>query len=393
MDEIMSILTESLDVQKFDTTILNKRQKMNIYSLEIQYEAAWALMNIIANKKSEQIQALFTPKVIIALIKLFDSTSDVSVANQVLLAIGNVIAENPGLCYQCIYLGVIPSLVKQMMNFLANEEFIRTLSWVMANICHVKDQPTFSETGYDLLPISYQIVTKKDSETVANSIWALTYLTDDGLDVLMNFEKSVIRDIVPHLTSSNIELKSASLHLLANIACGNDELTNSIIKYGTLKHLGKFLTGSNKEFKREAAWMLSNILAGTKKQIDAVFKAGLVQPLIELLNSDMEKIQEKAVWAITNIPLCGAKHHVFQLLDMDIIPPFCQCLNASRPYIVESTLEGIKMILEQCHERKKEVCRKLIECGAVENIKRHEKEGNKRAQEHTRKIISEYFTN
>uniref|UniRef100_A0A914Q560 Importin subunit alpha n=1 Tax=Panagrolaimus davidi TaxID=227884 RepID=A0A914Q560_9BILA len=359
----MLILTESLDVQ----------------NLEIQYEAAWALMNIVANKKSAEIQALFVPKVIIALIKLFDSTSDVNVANQVLLAIGNVI--------------VIPSLVKQMMNFLANEEFIRTLSWVVANICHVKDQPTFGETGYDLLPILYQIVTKKDSEIIANSLWALTYLTDDGLEVLMNFEKSVIRDIVPHLTSSNIELKAASLHLLANIACGNDELTYSIIKYGTLEHLGKFLTGSNKEFKREAAWMLSNILAGTKKQIDAVFKAGLVHPLIELLKSDVEKIQEKAVWAITNIPLCGAKHHVFQLLDMDIIPPFCQCLNASRPYIIESTLEGIKMILEQCQERKEEVCQKLVECGAVENIKRYEKEGNKRAQEHARKIISEYFTN
>uniref|UniRef100_A0A914P9M8 Uncharacterized protein n=1 Tax=Panagrolaimus davidi TaxID=227884 RepID=A0A914P9M8_9BILA len=263
MDEIMSILTESLDAQ----------------NLEIQYESSWALMNIVANKKSEQIQALFTPKVIIALIKLFDSTSDVNVANQVLLAIGNVIA--------------------------------------------------------------------------------------------------------------------ASLHLLANIACGNDELTYSIIKYGTLEHLGEFLTGSNKEFKREAAWMLSNILAGTKKQIDAVFKAGLVEPLIELLKSDVEKIQEceKAVWAITNIPLCGAKHHVFQLLDMDIIPPFCQCLTASRPYIIESTLEGIKMILEQCQERKEEVRQKLIKCGAVENIKRLEKEGNKRAQEHARKIISEYFTN
>lgn len=78
-----------------------------------------------------------------------------------------------------------------MKNFLDNVPFMRTVSWVIGQMSHLKDSPLFKETAWDLFPALWELAKNEDSEVCINAVWGLGYLSDGDIDLLMNFDKNV----------------------------------------------------------------------------------------------------------------------------------------------------------------------------------------------------------
>uniref|UniRef100_A0AC34F0G5 Importin subunit alpha n=1 Tax=Panagrolaimus sp. ES5 TaxID=591445 RepID=A0AC34F0G5_9BILA len=366
---------------------------LSLPNFELQFEAAWILTNIAAGN-SQQTKALFDAFVHFALLKLIGTDCDLNVANQALWALGNIMADNDGFCFHCISADIMKSITNQMKRFPESVEFFRTVSWVMGRMSHLRESPSFKETAWDLFPALWELLKQqqKDLEVCINAIWGLGYLTDKDINLVMNFDKRVIGYVSPHLASTNLELQIATLHFFGNCVSGTDEITQEIIDRGVLKHLNKFLNHSNLDLKNEAAWMLSNILAGTNEQVNSVFTAGLMPTIIGLLESDETSLQEKALWAITNVPLCGSPQHINRLLDLDVLPPLCKILlTCSKTSILQSVVEAINGIQQQCGDRRKEIRRKILDSGAVDQLRQLRDHQNDAIQKNATQILNNLF--
>uniref|UniRef100_A0A914YEJ3 Uncharacterized protein n=1 Tax=Panagrolaimus superbus TaxID=310955 RepID=A0A914YEJ3_9BILA len=255
-------------------------------------------------------------------------------------------ADNVEFCYHCISAGIMESIKKQIKRFPESISFLQTVSWVMGQMSHLRDSPSFKETAWDLFPALKTIPLK-------------TFLF-----------LQVIKDVAPHLTSPILELQTACLHFFGNCVSGTDEITQQIINCGVLKHLHKFLNHLNLNLQEETAWMLSNILAGTKDQITAVFAADLMPSIIGLTESDEISVTEKAVWAIANVPLCGTLQHINLLLDLNIIPSLCKLLLlCPKKEIIQSVLEAINGIQRQSCDRREEIRQKMLAAGVIDHLR------------------------
>uniref|UniRef100_A0A914QW77 Importin subunit alpha n=1 Tax=Panagrolaimus davidi TaxID=227884 RepID=A0A914QW77_9BILA len=375
--------------------MLKKRQKQwsetNNFSEELQFEAAWILTNISAGS-SEQTKALFDLFIHLTLLKLFKTDCNANIANQTLCAIGNIMADNDGFCYSCISAGITEPLIKQMKKFLDNIPFMRTVSWVIGKMSHLKDSPLFKETAWNLFPALWELAKIEDSEVCINAVWGLGYLTEGDIDLLMNFNKNVIKTVAPYLTSSNPELQIATIHFLANCASGNDEITQKIVDCGVLKNLNEFLNHKNVEVVRETVWMLSNILAGTEKQLKAVFDAGLMPKIIELLESFDKNVAEKALWAVTNVPLCGSPELINLLTDLNVISSLCTFLKSNKNQILEVVVEALNKIQQNCSNRKEKIRQSIIDSeNSFERLRELQNHYSETIQMNATRILTDLF--
>uniref|UniRef100_A0A914PHW6 Uncharacterized protein n=1 Tax=Panagrolaimus davidi TaxID=227884 RepID=A0A914PHW6_9BILA len=303
------------------------------------------------------------------------------------------LADNDGFCYGCISAGITEPLIKKMKKFLDNIPFMRTVSWVIGQMSHLKDSPLFKETAWDLFPALWELAKNEDSEVCINAVWGLGYLTEGDIDLLMNFDKNIIKTVAPYLISSNSELQIATLHFFANCAAGNDEITQKIVDCGVLKNLNEFLNHKNVEVVRETVWMLSNILAGTEKQIKAVFDAGLMPKIIELLESFDKNVAEKALWAVTNVPLCGNPELINLLTDLNVISSLCTFLKSDKNQILETVVEAINKIQQNCSNRKGKIRQSIINSGnSVERLRELQNHYSETIEMNATRILTDILT-
>ncbi len=118
---------------------------------------------------------------------------------------------------------------------------------------------------------------------------------------------------------------------------------------------------------KECCWMISNILAGTPDQIQAVIRSNILPLLVEQLDKviwillvgiDLRlcsllscvqgefKTQCEAAWAVTNTVTGGTKEQTGYLLSLNVIPPFSKLLTCKDPKIIQTILDGIRLMLE-----------------------------------------------
>ncbi|CAG0908848.1 unnamed protein product, partial [Cyprideis torosa] len=83
--------------------------------------------------------------------------------------------------------------------------------------------------------------------------------------------------------------------------------------------------------KEEAVWFLSNITAGNKHQVQQVIDADLLKYVIHHLAQGEFQTQKEAAWAVSNLTISGTPEQVRKLIELDVIPPFCDLLTCKEP--------------------------------------------------------------
>ena len=165
---------------------------INNKNQSIQFEATWALTNIVSGN-SEQTRFVVKAGAVQKLIKLIMSSSD-DITEQSIWALGNIAGDCSELRDLVIDSGIIEPLISVLKRENCKDSIRKNGIWTLSNLCRNKNPLVDLEKVKSLLPIfSNEIEQNKktENEMLIDSCWAISYLTDGPNERIQEIIKSL----------------------------------------------------------------------------------------------------------------------------------------------------------------------------------------------------------
>uniref|UniRef100_A0A1I8BZQ8 Importin subunit alpha n=1 Tax=Meloidogyne hapla TaxID=6305 RepID=A0A1I8BZQ8_MELHA len=330
-------------------------QALSVQDEKVQFEAAWAITNIVSGT-STQTASVVSAGVIAPLLRII-STSSLKLAEQALWAIANIAGDSVRMRDALFAEGIVPILVELTKKVTPDFDpsFSRILAWTISNLCRHKKPPAPFEVLQQIAPSISILLKHRDLQTQSDACWALSYLTDGTDDNIgLAHKENVMPLVVEFINSGQNSLISPALRTAGNFATGNDELTSEVID------------------------------------------AKLLPIIFRILEHGEHKLQYEAGWAVANLAHGGAVNQILAILRVKgSIEAICSNLAVKNNELVANMLEALYSILHTVAandpDRLTKVCERVEECGGLDKIEQLQQAESEQLYLTAYKIIDEFF--